>query len=218
METSTARIWIFANGILPDPERLRALLHPADRLFAADGGHRYLARLGLRPERVIGDLDSLTAAEVAGLERDGVILERYPVDKDETDLELSIRRALQENYREIRIAGALGGRLDQTLGNLFMLANPDLVGCDVRLEDGVEEVFLIRGQSVVTGNPGELVSLLPLGGVAIGVTTRGLKYPLYGETLYPEATRGISNVMLEDSAEVHLEQGTLICIHRRGDQ
>lgn len=218
MEMSTARVWIFANGILPDPERLRVLLRPTDRLFAADGGQRYLARLGLRPERVIGDLDSLTAAEVAGLERDGVMLERYPVDKDETDLELAIRRALQENCREIRIAGALGGRLDQTLGNLFMLANPELVGYDVRLEDGVEEVFLIRGQSVVAGNPGDLVSLLPLGGAAIGVTTRGLKYLLYGETLYAEATRGISNVLLGDSAEVHLEQGTLICIHRRGDQ
>jgi thiamine pyrophosphokinase len=215
MEVNTSRIWIFANGVLPDIERLRVLVRPEDRLFAADGGQHYLARLGLKPERVIGDLDSLTVAEVSGLERDGVILERYPVDKDETDLELAIRRALQENCRDIRIAGALGGRLDQTLGNLFMLANPDLIGRDVRLEDGIEEVFLIRAQAVVEGNPGELVSLLPLGGAALGVTTQGLKYPLYGETLYPEATRGISNVLLSDSAEVRLEQGLLICIHRK---
>jgi thiamine pyrophosphokinase len=215
MKIDPSRIWIFANGVLPDPGRLRALVRPEDRLFAADGGQRHMARIGLRPERVIGDLDSLTAVEVAGLEQDGVILERYPVDKDETDLELAVRRALQENCRDIRIASALGGRLDQTLGNLFMLTSQDLVGRDVRLEDGVEEVFLIREQSVVEGNSGDLVSLLPLGGVAIGVTTRGLKYPLYSETLYPEATRGISNVLLGNSAEVCLEQGLLICIHRR---
>lgn len=217
METSIARIWIFVNGILPDPELLRALLHPQDRLFAADGGQRYLAQLGLRPERVIGDLDSLTAAEVAGLEQEGVILEHYPVDKDETDLELALRRALQCNGFEIRIAGALGGRLDQTLGNLFLLAKPELAGRDVRLEDGIEEVFLIRTRSLVKGCPGDLVSLLPLGGVATGVSTQGLKYPLYGETLYPEATRGISNVLLNTVAEVSLEQGMLICIHRRGN-
>jgi thiamine pyrophosphokinase len=218
MNVIKSRIWIFANGVLSDPDRLRVLLRPVDRLFAADGGQRHLARIGLRPERVIGDLDSLTAAEVAGLEQEGVILERYPVDKDETDLELAIGRALQENCSDIRIAGALGGRLDQTLGNLFLLAQPALVGRDVRLEDGVEEVFLIREHAIVEGNPGELVSLLPLGGAAMGVTTRGLKYPLYGETLYPEATRGISNVLSGDSAEVHLEQGILICIHRRDNQ
>ena len=207
--------WIFANGDLPDPERLRARLRLGDAFFAADGGQHHLARLGLRPERVIGDLDSLNAAEVRQLEADGVALERYPVDKDETDLELALNRAIQEGYAIIRIVGALGGRLDQTLGNLFLLQRSDLAGLDVRLEDGSEEVFLIRERCEVAGAPGDTLSLLPLGGAAHGVTTVGLKYPLKGETLYPEKTRGISNVMLAESAAVSLEGGVLVCVHRR---
>ena len=135
-------MWIFANGEIEDPERLKALIQPGDRLLAADGGMRFLNRLGLQPERVIGDLDSIDPEEARQLAREGVILEKYPVDKDETDLELAIDRALAEGFDELRIAGALGGRLDQTLGNLFLLSRADLIDRDVRLEDGHEEVFL----------------------------------------------------------------------------
>ena len=215
MNTATQRIWIFANGSLPQPQRLRAYLRPGDGLIAADGGQRYLAQLGLQAERVIGDLDSLSPAEVTALQAAGVILERYPVDKDETDLELALNRALELGGPavEIRIAGALGGRLDQTLGNLYLLSRPDLVGVDVRLEDGSEEVFLIRSSARICGEVGDGLSLLPLAAPAFGITTTGLKYPLRGETLYPDHTRGISNVLNAPQAEVRLESGVLICIH-----
>jgi thiamine pyrophosphokinase len=207
--------WIFANGELAEPERLNRWLQPGDGLFAADGGQRHLAKLGLQPERVIGDLDSISPEELGKLEAAGVRLERYPVDKDETDLELAIRWVVQAGYRVIRIAGGLGGRLDQTLGNLFLLQQPELAGLDVRLEDGVEEVFLMHTAGEISGAPGDTVSLLPLNGPAQGVTTAGLKYPLKGETLYADKTRGISNVMLAEKAEVRFSVGQLICVHTR---
>ena len=207
--------WIFVNGELAAPERLKARLQGGDALFAADGGQRHLARMGLRPQWVIGDLDSVSAEEIRRLEASGVGLERYPVDKDETDLELAVNRVVKEGFGAIRIAGGLGGRLDQTLGNLFLLQRADLNGLDVRLEDGDEEVFLIRRRGEISGAPGDTVSLLPLNGPATGVTTAGLKYPLNAETLYPEKTRGISNVLLGETAVVSIESGTLICIHSR---
>jgi thiamine pyrophosphokinase len=207
--------WIFANGELADPHHLKTRLQPGDALFAADGGQRHLAKMGLRPVRVIGDMDSIAPDELTRLEEAGVRLERYPVDKDETDLELAIRRVVQEGYRTLRIAGGLGGRLDQTLGNLFLLQQPELSGLDIRFEDGSEEVFLIRQQGEITGAPGDTVSLLPLNVPAQGVTTVGLKYPLQNETLYPDKTRGISNVMLAEMAVVTIESGLLICIHSR---
>jgi len=215
MNTAYQRIWIFANGCLPQPERLRPYLRPGDGLIAADGGQRYLAQLGLQPERVIGDLDSLSPAEVAALQVAGIILERHPVDKNETDLELALNRALDLGGRsvEIRIAAALGGRLDQTLGNLYLLSRPDLADVDVRLEDGSEEVFLIRSTALITGEVGDVVSLLPLAAPVFGITTTGLKYPLRGETLYPDHTRGISNVLNAPQAKVRLQRGVLICIH-----
>ncbi len=208
--------WIFANGEIPSLERLQDLIRPGDRLLAADGGVHHLLRLGRLPERVIGDLDSLLPGEAEDLERKGVALERYPVDKDDTDLELTLNYAIHAGGKVIRIAGALGGRLDQTLGNLFLLLSPALAGLDVRLEDGSEQVSLVRERAEIHGRPGDTVSLLPLNQPAAGVATRGLKYPLYGETLYPDRTRGISNVLVDPPAEVRLTDGILVCILKRG--
>lgn len=209
------RAWIFANGDLPDPSALRALIAPGDRLIAADGGLRHLRRLGLTPHVLVGDLDSVDPADLPALRTAGVQVERFPREKDETDLELAVFSALRAGCRWLRIAAALGGRLDQTLGNLFLLALPALAEVDARLEDGREEVFLIRGRAEIHGRAGDIVSLLALGGEARGVTTTALRYPLRGETLYLERTRGISNVMLGDTAAVELEGGSLICIHTR---
>jgi thiamine pyrophosphokinase len=213
------RAWIFANGELSSPEALRALIAPSDYRVAADGGLHHLRRLGLEPDLVIGDLDSLEPAEIEQLEKDNVAVRRYPVHKDETDLELTVEAVLRAGYTRIFIAGALGGRLDMTLANIFLLALPELAGVDARLEDGVEEVFLIRpgaGEgSLIAGQPGDGVSLLPLGGAARGIRTDGLYYPLRGETLFPERTRGVSNLMVSPQARVSLDEGLLICIHTR---
>lgn len=212
---SPKRTVIFVNGRLRSPKRLAALLRPDDWLIAADGGLRHLRRLGLAPRLLIGDLDSVTEDEVRWAAENGAEVRRYPREKDETDLELALAAGLQTGSREILLAAALGGRLDQTLGNLGLLLRPELDGLDVRLEDGREEVFLIRGLAEIRGRAGDIVSLLPWNGPAEGVTTQALRYPLRGETLYPDRTRGISNEMQGDTAQVSLRAGILLCIHTR---
>lgn len=212
------RALIFANGTVFHAEAVRALILLDDYLIAADGGLRYVRALGLQPHLLIGDLDSISPAELDEMRRlPGVRVEQHPVEKNETDLELAIFAALETGAREIRLLGALGGRLDMTLSNIFLLMLPELAGCDARLEDGVEEVFLIRPgkEGVVTGEPGDTVSLLPWGGLAEGVRTEGLYYPLRGETLLPERSRGLSNEMTSTRARVTLERGLLICVHTR---
>lgn len=219
MQKKTIPQWtravIFANGDLPDLERLRAWLRPEDMLIAADGGLRHISALGLIPHMVIGDLDSADPIELAVAEAAGCLVLRFPVEKDETDLELAINHALAQGFHTLRITAALGGRLDHTLGNLMILARPELAGLDLRLDDGCEEVWLAREQAEILGRPGDRVSLLPLGGPAEGITTEELRYPLRNETLYAEHSRGISNEMLEDRALVRFESGTLIVIHTR---
>jgi thiamine pyrophosphokinase len=209
------RAMIFANGLIPDLEAARDLLQPDDLLIAADGGARHATALGCTPRVVIGDLDSLSPVEVEQLAQAGARILQYPVDKNETDLELAILYACEQGCSRLRILGALGGRLDQTLANLFLLALPNLDSLDARLDDGTEEGFLIRGSAAIAGRPGDIVSLLPLGGAAHGVTTHGLRYPLLGETLFPERSRGVSNEMIETEAGVRLDRGILICIHTR---
>jgi len=208
-----SRAVIFANGQLERPTAIAAWLQPEDFLVAADGGLAHLLRLGQLPHLLIGDLDSVSAEQLAQMQARGVRIERYPTAKNETDLELALQWVVRAGYTVIRVVAALGGRLDQTLGNIFLLMQPELATCDVRLEDGVQEVFLIRSQATLEGQPGETVSLLPLGGPARGIHTQGLRYPLHGETLYPEHTRGISNELVTSQAHIRLESGLLLCIH-----
>jgi thiamine pyrophosphokinase len=145
----------------------------------------------------------------------GALIEEHPQDKNETDLELALRYAVSRSPAGILIVGALGGRLDQTLGNIGLLASPDLAGLDVRMDDGLEEAFFCRTQAEIRGGPGDIVSLLPWGGAVRGVRTEGLRWALRDETLYADKTRGISNEMLETGAHVNISAGLLLVIHRR---
>ncbi len=210
-----ARAVIFANGELADGEAVRRWLRPDDYLIAADGGLRHLRGLGLQPHLVIGDLDSLSAEETAALQAAGVHMERHPAEKDETDLELAIQYALRQGFKQMRVVAALGGRLDQTLANLALLEMPGLEGVDIRLDDGREEIFIIRDQAVVEGQPGDTVSLLAMNECSKGIVTSGLKYALNHETLCPNRTRGISNEMTAERAEIRLLTGRLLCMHTR---
>jgi len=206
---------IFANGELPAPETVRKLLDAVDLLIAADGGSRHAFALGLKPQIIIGDLDSLAENEQQMAEEQGASILEYPRDKNETDLELALQYAIQQECTSIRIIAALGGRLDQTLGNLALLTNPALLSLDIRLDDGLEEAWFIRDQATIQGTAGDTVSLLPWGDPAAGVTTTGLKWALEDEKLHPHKTRGISNEMLGEVATVILKSGLLLCIHRR---
>jgi len=222
-----SRIVIFANGELSDLDAARALLQPSDYLIAADGGANHLLKMGILPEIVIGDLDSVDEETLFQLTSAEVNIEQYSEDKDETDIELALHYAVELGPSAILIVGALGGRLDQTLANLSILTDPLLPKIDIRLDDGVEEIFFCRAsadkgeqvasspQGEVQGRSGDTVSLIPWQGSVEGVVTEGLQWPLYGETLYPDKARGVSNVMLGESASVKIEKGLLLIVHRR---
>ena len=213
MSPQPNQIILFANGELPDPRAILSYLSPEDFLIAVDGGLHHLVALNLTPDLILGDLDSADPEDVQRFESQGVPVRRYPIHKDETDLELALNAAVEMNPASIRIIAALGGRLDQSLGNVFVLTRPHFSNIDLRLIDGEEEVFLIRDRVTLSGKKGQRVSLLPLLGPVPGVKTTGLAFPLEHETLYPDNTRGISNRMLDSTASVSIASGLLLCIH-----
>ena len=206
------RAIIFANGPMTDVAAARASLRPGDRLIAADGGLRHLQALGLTPDMLVGDLDSVQPGEAAALEAGGVRIHRHPERKDETDLELALRLALEEGAGEVVILGGLGGRWDQTLANLLLLAHPDFRAARVRLLDGAQQVYLVQGETHIEGQPGDTVSLIALGGDAQGVTTTGLEYPLTEGRLPFGSTLGISNVLVGERATVRVREGVVGCV------
>lgn len=215
------RIVIFANGELADLEAARSLLKEDDYLIAADGGANHLMKMGILPEVLIGDLDSVDEDTLFELTSAEIKIEQYSEDKDETDIELALHYAVELHPSAILIVGALGGRLDQTITNLSILTDPMLPKIDIRLDDGVEEAFFCRasagnGEQVqVQGRSGDTVSLIPWQAQVEGLLTEGLQWSLYGETLYPDKSRGVSNRMLGESASVKIEKGLLLIVHRR---
>ncbi|MBT3389801.1 MAG: thiamine diphosphokinase [Chloroflexi bacterium] len=209
------RVIIFANGDFLLPQDIL----PGDVLIAADGGARHLMKLGLTPGWVIGDMDSLTAPECVALEDAGAKLITYPTRKDETDLELALHKARGFQPEEIVIYAALGARWDMTFANLLLLAHPALSEFNTRLIDGTQELRVLQsGQHMqIDGAPGDTLSLIPLRGDAVGVSTHGLEYALEGDTLIFGAARGVSNVLYDTRATITLRRGLLLVVHIRQD-
>ncbi|MBN2148587.1 MAG: thiamine diphosphokinase [Anaerolineales bacterium] len=214
------RAVIFANGVLSPTSRLPFQRQDGDLLIAADGGTRHCLAFDLIPHVVIGDFDSLETSMLAYLQAQGTLLIRHPGHKDETDLELTFRYALQAGVNEIIVLGALGERWDMTLANLLLAAGEEYSCVRVRFLDGNQEITILHsGETLVLhGQPGDTVSLIPLRGDGQAITTRGLEYPLAQETLAFGSPRGVSNVLLGEQAEIYLAAGTLLCTIQRNNR
>lgn len=194
-----------------------AVVTSADLLVAVDGGADALARVGVTPAILVGDLDSITVRTREALEARGVEVVMLPTAKDETDTEAALRLVTARGADDIVVYGALGGpRLDHLVGNLLLLSSPWLAGVRVRMVDDQHEAFLVKGDSTFAGEQGDTVSLLPLTPSVEDVRTESLLYPLAGEVLYQAATRGVSNTMTGVEARVTHGIGVLLLIHYRG--
>ncbi len=189
-------------------------LSEASLVIAADGGARHALAWGRTPDIVIGDFDSLDANSRQKLEQAGARLIAYPTRKDETDLELALLHAASLSPNRMTILAAWGDRPDHTLANVLLLLRPEFAGLDVRLIADGQEIRLVRDAITLHGHSGDLVSLLPIDRDAEGVSTSGLEYPLRDEALHLGSSRGVSNVMTAERAEVHLRRGRLLCLHK----
>lgn len=192
----------------------QADLASADLLIAADHGADLLLSLGLTPHVLVGDMDSISAAARACLEAAAVETLVLPAAKDDTDLEAALRLAVDRGAHSIDVLGVLGGpRVDHLVGAVFLLMAPWLADREVRLRDHSQELWLACGSTKLTGEPGDLVSLLPLTAVVEAVRTEGLLYPLRSERLVQAASRGLSNELTGSSAGVTHGEGILLVTH-----
>lgn len=210
---------VVADGAQPDRAGLDRAWPSWDRdvglVVAADGGARHATALGLRIDRWVGDADSLGLDEVEVLRAAGVAVELALPDKDESDTELAITAAVAAGATDVTILGALGGpRFDHALANALLLAHPRLRGRRSRILDPGARITLLSGpaRTVLEGRQGDLVTLLPLGWDASGVTTYGLKFGLADGVLEVGRTRGLSNVRTAEVARVELVSGRLLIV------
>ena len=204
----TDTVVVVAGGSAPASRALEAIPTGAP-VIAADGGADHAIALGLEIELAVGDFDSVTPATLASL---GDRVERHPVDKDATDLELALRAALTLDPRRILVVGGVEGRLDHLLGELLILGADELAGVEVDAVLGEARIHVVRGERSLVGWEGELISLFALHGPAEGIVTDGLRYPLRGETLLPGSSRGISNMFATSEAQITVERGLLLAV------
>jgi thiamine pyrophosphokinase len=208
---------VVSGGLAPDPDEVGPL--PAGAfVIAADSGLDHAASLGLQVDVLVGDLDSATAPAVRAAEAAGVRIERHPVDKEATDLELALDYALGIGARRVTVvSGGGGARLDHHLAELVLLAAARYAPLRLDARIGAARAVPVHaGEGVaLIGAPGAVLTLIALGGAARGITTDGLRWPLCAETLEPGSTRGVSNEIVSGSVHVTITGGSLLVVGSR---
>lgn len=207
------RVVIIANGDLKDLTFYRDLFKPDDYIICVNGGTGHAIALGLKPDLLIGDLDSLKSAHKQIMKKAGLQTIRHPSEKDASDLELALDHALGMNPDHILIIGALGGkRVDHTYSNLMLLYKPLCSNIFARIIDESQEIMLINNELVIEGNKGDYLSLFTLTPETSGINTEGLKFSLRNESLDFASTRGLSNVFKDSNVKVTIKSGLLLAI------
>lgn len=210
----TEKIIIISNGKLGDPVFFRKRLAATDGFLTicCDGGIRYLEELEIQPDVIIGDMDSVNAGRLDDYAALGVKIFKYPPDKDATDTQLALEYALELKPSAIEIWAALGGRIDHTLANIFLLNLGKKEGIKISLIDEYAETFIVEKEVTFPEAVGQTVSLFAAGERTEGVTLCGFRYPLDDETLEKSPPRGISNVIESLPATIQLRSGRLLIV------
>jgi len=200
---------ILANGIIRDYAATKQAAADAAHIIACDGGLRHAHAMGMTPDAIIGDMDSVPPDLLESTKRSGTKTIIYPTMKDETDLELAMIHAHALGATSIKILGALGGRIDHALANMHLLAMYPQI---TEIWDEETSIQLIVSSLTLPKSDYVTLSLIPLTTEVTGITTHGLIYPLRGETLKVGSSRGISNCFSEDAAIVTIDTGLLLAI------
>jgi len=181
-------------------------------IVCCDGGVRHLQQTGIKPDVILGDMDSIDPNQLESYSRQNVKIIKYPASKDFTDTELALDYALNLKPEAIYIWGALGGRLDHTLANVFLLEKTKALPIKVCLIDEYCEVFLLSGDVTINESAGQTVSLIALSPQVEGITLRGFLYPLDSAILRMGESRAVSNIINGDEAKISVRSGSLLVI------
>ncbi len=179
-------------------------------VFCCDGAYAW-AKDRVKIDENLGDFDSLNETPVPAPS------EIFPREKDYTDGELALSRAIERGYEEIFLYGGGGKREDHFLGNLHLLYQASEKGVRATLVTNYARIFVASGETVIREERGKTLSVVPFGGNAHIIYGKGLYYPL-PETLCYGSTRGISNVVTEDEASFFVKGKALVFINEGGKE
>jgi len=200
-------VLIFAGGDSP-VDQLEDELPAADLVVAADSGYDFAVASGFRVDVLVGDLDSIETEIIPP----HVIVERFPEDKDATDLELALSRVVAESPERIVVVGGGGGRVDHELATASLLCADEWSDIEIDWVTDRGWAHVVHSRRIIHGDLGNTISLIPMGGPAVGVHTKGLRWQLENATLSYGTTRGVSNEFIGPVADVRLTAGCLLVV------
>ncbi len=209
---------IVTGGERPEKVLLEERAKSTSMVIAADRGAGYCLNAGILPDMVVGDMDSLPAGVQDELISKGIEIRRYDCRKDMTDTQIAVDTAIEKGADEIEILAGTGSRFDHSLANVYLLFRAMKQGIKAKIITGIHEIFLIDKKSMIMNETGEIVSFLPLGPYAKGITLKGFEYEVDNIDMDMSFPVGISNVICSDSAEVNVSDGILIGIITRSGE
>ena len=180
-----------------------------DLVIAADGGFDTLKKLGITPDLLIGDMDSIEGAS----DTEKLI---FPVKKDETDSHLAYLEGVKRGYTEFELYGCVGGRDDHTFANYSLLIYGKRHGHSIKIVGKLCDIFVLKNESItLDGEKDKHFSAFAFAGEAHGVSLHGLEYEADNITLYPDFALAVSNRFTESPATVEVKDGELIVMCER---
>ena len=178
-----------------------------DYVICADSGFDSASKHKITPNLVLGDMDSVKS-DISNTDD----VQLYPVRKDFTDMELALETAIDMKPDEIIMLGAVGSRLDHSMANIFLLKKAYDAGVKACICDVHNKVYYYKDEFYITDSVGKTISLIPLTSEISGLVTKGLDYPLENETIHFGQTRGISNMVTQESAYYKSQNGEGIIV------
>ncbi|WP_052045358.1 thiamine diphosphokinase [Peptostreptococcus sp. MV1] len=203
------------NGQLDDYDYIRDVVNynKYELIIAVDGGANHLYKMGIMPNYILGDLDSIDEEIRKYYESSEVVFKKFPTKKDETDAELAVWLVEEEGLLGIDIYGALGGRIDHELANIQLLYYILERGMYPRIISENEEIYILKNDEMnLKGNIGDIVSIIPIMGDARGITLANMEYSVEELDLKYSITRGISNVMEAEEAFINVRDGCMLVV------
>lgn len=202
---------IFANADIEDYSFCGEYIKDAV-IISCDGGMRHTMRLGITPDYIVGDFDSVQPEVLNYYKNMNIELKQVPCRKDETDMELGINHAVELGANDITLIGGIGSRLDHTLANIFQLIKLERLGIKGRLVNEKNIITLCTSREDIYGKKGDIVSFIPITDIVTGVSNKGLEYPLNNAVMHMDSPMGVSNVMKGNHAEYSFESGMALII------
>ena len=189
-----------------------------DLCIAADGGIHFLIENDIKPDVLIGDMDSISVELLENLPK-GIEVIKYPAEKDFTDLELALKYAFEKKATEITLVGITGMRLDHVLNNLNMAYGYFKKGVHIKLIDKNNTLFFLKTGDYVLNMPSKYVylSLIPWRNDVVVKKLEGVKYPLKDTMLFFGTGHGVSNECLGDRFEIEVGLGEVLIVFSNED-